>query len=185
MSFFFQTFSPETQVDKQTRFQRSYRPRVWVRAKLPTLGKWFESVLSGGRYVYFRFRFFDIGFGFLTLWLDGGQWYMDFGGNFWKMTEVECERGCECNRSMANLWIVNAAWRVIGWQTRTCEMAEGGFLVSGCWPLDSIGVRRAWESSREIARGVYREDGCQPVSAENLNSHCESWTHSETFKFRV
>ena len=44
--------------------------------------KWFESVLSGGRYVCFRFRVFDTGFGFLRLWLDGG--YMDFGGDFEK-----------------------------------------------------------------------------------------------------
>ena len=46
--------------------------------------------------------------------------------------------------------------------------------------------RRAWESSREIAReGYIANTGCQPVSAVNLNSHCESWTHSETFEFRV
>ena len=34
--------------------------------------------------VHFRFRVFYIGFGFLRLWLDGGQWYMDFGGDFEK-----------------------------------------------------------------------------------------------------
>ena len=34
--------------------------------------------------MYFRFRVLDIGFGFLTLLLAGGQWYMDFGGNFEK-----------------------------------------------------------------------------------------------------
>ena len=65
----------------------------------------------------FRFRVFDIGFEFLTLSLDGGQWYMDFGGNYekWQRLSVNVVASatarwrplmdCKCSRKMAGMGI--------------------------------------------------------------------------------